>query len=164
MDSDSEVSKFYVTLPDNKMLGSGRSIIEEFILRDSFSTGLQHMFNALGSILETLIDIVPSDYKFVSFHFPTLHCEKELMADWPKNLPRKGVSRCWRSGGLCGSVSFSSPSIFFRGTLFSFPSIFLLLRLIELRKKHAEGELPSLSSEQIIGQAIIIIIIIIIIL
>ena len=49
---------------------------------------------------------------------------------------------------------------FFRGT-FSF--YFLLLRLIELRKKHAEGELPSLSSEQIIGQAIIIITIIIII-
>ena len=118
LDSDSEVSKFYVTLPDNKMLGSGRSIIEEFILRDSFSTGLQHMFNALGSILETLIDIVPSDYKFVSFHFHTQHCEKELMADWPKNLPRKGVSRCWRSGGLCGSVSFSSP-FFSRGTLWS---------------------------------------------
>ena len=162
MDSDSEVSKFYVTLPDNKMLGSGRSIIEEFILRDSFSTGLQHMFNALGSILETLIDIVPSDYKFVSFHFPTQHCEKELMADWTKNLPRKGVSRCWRSGGLCGSVSFLSP-FFFRGSgVFFISFYFLLLRLIELRKKHAEGELPSLSSEQIIGQAIIIIIIIII--
>ena len=62
---------------------------------------------------------------------------------------------------------FSSPSIFFRGTLWSgiffFSFYFLLLRLIELRKKHAEGELPSLSSEQIIGQAIIIIIIIIII-
>ena len=157
------MSKFYVTLPDNKMLGSGRSIIEEFILRDSFSTGLQHMFNALGSILETLIDIVPSDYKFVSFHFPTLHCEKELMADWPQNLPRKGVSRCWRSGGLCGSVSFSSPSIFFQGNFVSFSFYFLLFRLIELRKKHAEGELPSLSSEQIIGQAIIIIIIIIIV-
>ena len=25
--------------PDNKMLGSGRNIFEEFILRDSFSTG-----------------------------------------------------------------------------------------------------------------------------
>ena len=151
------MSKFYVTLPDNKMLGSGRSIIEEFILRDSFSTGLQHMFNALGSILETLIDIVPSDYKFVSFHFHTQHCEKELMADWPKNLPRKGVSRCWRSGGLCGSVSFSSPFFFQRDfvdrCLFLFLLFFFFLRLIELRKKHAEGELPSLSSEQIIGQA-----------
>ena len=53
---------------------------------------------------------------------------------------------------------------FFRVTLwtgvFFISFYFLLLRLIELRKKHAEGELPSLSSEQIIGQAIIIIIII----
>ena len=33
------VSKFYVTLPDNKMLASGRNIFEEFILCDSVSTG-----------------------------------------------------------------------------------------------------------------------------
>ena len=53
-------------------------------------------------------------------------------------------------------------SFFFRGSgVFFISFYFLLLRLIELRKKHAEGELPSLSSEQIIGQAIIIIIIII---
>ena len=53
---------------------------------------------------------------------------------------------------------------FFQGDfvdgIFFISFYFLLLRLIELRKKHAEGELPSLSSEQIIGQAIIIIIII----
>ena len=36
----------------------------------------------------------------------------------------------------------------------------LFSRLIELRKRHAKGELPSLSSEQIIGQAIIFIFII----
>ena len=35
--------------------------------------------------------------------------------------------------------------------------------MIELRKRHAEGELPSLSSEQIIGQAILFIIFIIIV-
>ena len=52
--------------------------------------------------------------------------------------------------------------LFFQGNFVSFSFYFLLFRLIELRKKHAEGELPSLSSEQIIGQAIIIIIIIII--
>lgn len=52
--------------PDNKMLGSGRRIFEEFILRDSFSTGLAHLFNAVGSILEKMIDILPGDYKLAT--------------------------------------------------------------------------------------------------
>ena len=37
----------YVTLPDNKMLGSGRRIFEEFILRDSFSTGWQFLIDGI---------------------------------------------------------------------------------------------------------------------
>jgi len=105
--------------PDNKMLGSGRNIFEEFILRDSFSTGIQHMFNALGSILESLIDILPSDYKSLWEIGHKICLERE-------------------SRGAGGQGDFVD-------------------RLIELRKRHAEGELPSLSSEQIIGQAIIFI-------
>ena len=34
-------------------------------------TGLLHIFMAFGEILESLVDILPSDYKFVSvFTFP----------------------------------------------------------------------------------------------
>jgi len=105
--------------PDNKMLGSGRNIFEEFILRDSFSTGIQHMFNALGPILESLIDILPSDYKSLWQIGHKICLERE-------------------SRGAGGQGDFVD-------------------RLIELRKRHAEGELQSLSSEQIIGQAIIFI-------
>jgi len=107
------------TNPDNKMLGSGRRIFEEFILRDSFSTGLAHLFNAVGSILEKMIDILPGDYK---------------------SLWQIGYKICIEreSRGAGGQGDFVD-------------------RLIELRRRHAEGDLPSLSSDQIIGQAIVFI-------
>jgi len=101
------------------MLASGRNIFEEFILRESFSTGIQHMFNALGSTLETLIDILPNDYKIMWQIGNKICLERE-------------------SRGASGQGDFVD-------------------RLIELRKRHAQGELQSLSSEQIIGQAIIFI-------
>jgi len=105
--------------PDNKMLGSGRSIFEEFIVRDSFTTGLTHVFNALGSVLENLIDLLPGDYK---------------------SLWQIGYQICLEreSRGAGGQGDFVD-------------------RLIELRRRHAQGELPSLSSDQIIGQAIVFI-------
>merc|ERR1719507_2109574 len=77
------------------------------------------MFNALGSTLETLIDILPNDYKIMWQIGNKICLERELRG----------------SGGQGDFVD----------------------RLIELRKRNAEGELPSLSSEQIIGQAIVFI-------
>jgi len=105
--------------PDNKMLASGRNIFEEFILGDSFSTGIWHVFNAFGSIVEKMVDILPTDYKSLWQIGNKICLERE-------------------SRGTRGQGDFVD-------------------RLIELRKRHAEGELPSLSSEQIIGQAIVFI-------
>jgi len=105
--------------PDNKMLASGRNIFEEFILRDSVSTGFWHMFNAFGEILQKLIPIYPTDYKSLWEIGHKICLERE-------------------SRGTGGQGD-------------------LVDRLIELRARHAKGELPSLISEQIIGQAIIFI-------
>jgi len=105
--------------PDNKMLESGRNIFEGFIQHDTFSTGMLHVFMAFGTILESLIDILPSDYKSLWQIGNKICLERE-------------------SRGVGGQGDFVD-------------------RLIDLRKRHAKGELPSLSSEQIIGQAIIFI-------
>ena len=75
----------------------------KLIQQDLFSTpGMQHMFNAVGSILEKMIDLLPSDYKFVSYF---IFCPLKLLKKEPKIKTKTKTSE-----GACGRLETKSAS------------------------------------------------------